>query len=121
DHGRDGEETLVLLTSGHVAKIRTNEKLLWQRKIPQQASLTHQWYDVTMDDNRYITKLNVAEAPIPSIEERTAKIQKLLHSNYVPTTVESMSKAQAYHRQGRRTYDGETQCFNRGMIWSYEW
>lgn len=121
DYGKEDEETLLLLTSGDVAKLKPNEHLMfWQKKINNEPSST-QWFDITMDENRYVTKMQAAEAPLPTIEEKTARLNKLLQSTYVPTTVESMSKAQAYHRQGRRTYDGATQCFNRGMIWSYEW
>lgn len=121
DYGKDNEETLLLLTSGDVAKFKNSEKLHWQRQIKKEFLQGDQWFDITMDKNRYVTTMKEAPAPLPSIEEKTAEVMNLLQSNYVPTTVESMSKAQTYHRQGRRTYNGETQCFNRGMIWSYEW
>src|SRR5690606_29330817 len=39
---------------------------------------------------------------------------------YVPTTVESMEVAKKYHKEAR-LYAKDSQCFNRAMVWSYEW
>lgn len=42
-------------------------------------------------------------------------------STYVPTTVASMEVAQKYHREARRGWTEDAQCFNKGTVWSYEW
>ena len=122
DYPDSGEEdTLVLLTSGHVAKVRSKGQNFWQKNITKEFTSRDQWYEITLDNNRYITNVKEALPPIELQTNRPKNLKGILNSNYVPTTVESMSKAQQYHREGRRSYNGETQCFNRGMVWSYEW
>lgn len=121
DYGKDeNEETLVLLTSGHVAKLRKNEHFKWQRKRNKEP-IPDQWFQITMDRNRYITHIKETESPFTAIEQKINTVTMAFNSTYVPTTVENMKKAQEYHREGRRNYNGETQCFNRGMVWAYEW
>lgn len=123
DYGKDEkEETLVLLTSGHVAKLRKNESFKWHKSRTKHNFKSDQWFNITLDKNRYITNISETESPFNSLESQINTINKeFFNSNYVPTTVESMKKAQQYHREGRRDYNGETQCFNRGMVWVYEW
>lgn len=122
DYPSDGEtDTLVLLTSGHVAKIRSQGQNFWQKKITKELTSRDQWYEVSLDQDRYITDIKEAKAPITPSFQQTKMNKAIQNSTYVPTTVESMNKAQQYHRSGRRAYNGETQCFNRGMVWSYDW
>jgi len=122
DYGKDpSEETLVLLTSGHVAKLKKSDQLNFHKKRVKDNLPGEQWYQITLDKNRYITHIQETKSPFSSLDRKIQKINKALQSTYVPTTVESMAKAQQYHREGRRNYNGETQCFNRGMVWSYEW
>ncbi|HLT22753.1 MAG TPA: protein-glutamine glutaminase family protein [Bacteriovoracaceae bacterium] len=122
DYGRDEtEDTLVLLTSGHVAKLKKDNRLMWLKKRNKSSLQTDQWFHITMDKDRYIIQIQETESPFSPEEVKQKTVEKFLNRTYVPTTVESMAKAQQYHRQGRRDYNGETQCFNRGMVWSYEW
>lgn len=114
DYGfKPGDDVLVFLSSGHVAKLRQSSDLL-----SSKSDMKKSWYRVTMDDDRFITALTPTESPAPE-----AKIsldgQKGLMS-YVPTTIASMAVAKSLFREARYN-PKESQCFNRAMIWSYEW
>lgn len=121
DYGKQpGDEILVLLTSGHVAKVLP-EKVELLDRIQEQKIIGSQsaWYDITLNKDRYITEFKTTETPAHAIEKPLPFIQGM-ESSYVPTTVASMQVAQKYHRSGRRN-SKDSQCFNRAMIWSYEW
>lgn len=116
DYGSVGEEVLVLLETGKVARLLPQDKGMIDNVITQKGK--DQWYTFELDDNRFITSVKETENPYPVSNEPMLFDEK---NNYVPTTVESMAKAKEYHRSGRRTVKEETQCFNRAMVWTYEW
>lgn len=112
-----GDEILVFLKSGHVAKISEwNLKMIEEF---QMAKSNDNWFRITLDEKRNIIDVEDVEAPY------STNVEKTLLDNpvpYVPTTVASMEKAKEYIREGRRPITSRvTQCFNRAMIWSYEW
>lgn len=120
DYGKaPGEETLVLLTSGHVAKLRTGEKLLSSTQ--KMVKNDSRWYEITLDNDRFITLMKPSSKKGVSIDKNAFHDLKSVDNAYVPTTVASMEVAKSYHREARRTTKEETQCFNRAMVWSYEW
>ncbi len=115
------DDILVLLKSGHVAKIRESSELLNE---DQAQSLTHKkkWYKFTLDQDRYIT--SAVETTPPDESAAASKPRKYDRLNapmsYVPTTLKDMNTAKRYHRQARYN-PKESQCFNRAMVWTYEW
>lgn len=119
DYGNGaGEETLVFLTSGHVAKMPLWKKDLLE-KIQSAKSLDKAWHKITMDKNRVITAIEETEAPVTEINEEDIIANEGKYV-YVPTTVADMKTAQKYHNNGRHS-PTDSQCFNRAQIWSYEW
>lgn len=114
DYGfKADDEVLVFLTSGHVAKLRQSSDLL-----SNKMDLKKGWFKVTMDDDRFITDLEPAVAPVPEIRY-SGEIPKSLQE-FVPTTIESMAVAKSLFRSARYN-PKESQCFNRAMVWTYEW
>lgn len=119
DYGNEpGDEILVLLTSGHVAKVPQKDKAILIRI--NAAKAKDKWFTITLDDQRYITGLESALPPHPGAVENLFKRLDQTDDTYVPTTVESMERAQKYHREGRRN-PKESQCFNRAIVWGHEW
>ncbi len=120
DHGSKPEDdTLVFLTNGQVVRFPTLEKALVDQFA--EAKEKKQWLEVTLDDNRTIVDARVTEAVEPEIKrsERNTD-QKLREFKYVPTTLPNMDVAKELFREARY-YSKDSQCFNRAMIWSYEW
>lgn len=118
DYGtKDGDDVLVFLTSGHVAKLNhSNMGLLPDNN---KSFVNNDWYEIRMDSNRYIIKATRTEEP--AFAAGVANLKGFLQQEeYIPTTVESMDVAKKYHREGR-LYAKDSQCFNRAMVWSYEW
>lgn len=119
DYGqKKGDEVLVFLNSGQVAKLNhTNAHLIAGLKDSKSKGNV---YKVSMDDDRYITDIEtVGLSPLTPPVCDTTKTEKGL-MNFVPTTIESMAVAQKYHKEARYN-PKESQCFNRAMVWSYEW
>lgn len=118
DYGtKEGDEVLVLLKSGHVAKLRETNSLLEKNFVNQKSKDV--WYNVTLDDDRYITSIEKTEAPI-TVEHVIKKNDEKALMEYVPTTIASLEVAKKYFREARYN-PKESQCFNRAMVWSYEW
>lgn len=117
DHGNPGEDVLVFLKSGNVAKIsQGNLKTL---EAFQDAKSTDEWLTLTLDKNRNIIKMEAAAAPVVVSDE--AK-ELDLDMEYTPTTVASMATAKAYIAESRNSgFTENSQCFNRAHVWVYEW
>jgi hypothetical protein len=114
DYGfRSEDEVLIFLTSGDVAKLRPSSAHLSKKII-----IKKNWYKITMDRDRFITKIEPTILPRPKIE--TNEVLPTLLQEYVPTTVASMSVARSLFREARYN-PKESQCFNRAMVWTYEW
>src|SRR6478735_7165038 len=61
DYGfKADDDVLVLLTSGHVAKLRQSSDLL-----SNKMDMKKGWFKVTMDDDRFITELEPTTSPEP--------------------------------------------------------
>lgn len=116
DYGKKGEDVLILLTSGHVAKLRPEDK-----RFLEIVSIKNQngWFNFTLDDDRYITQVEPSQSPIDEIDYSLSQSSE--KETYIPTTIASMDVAKSYFKTARRTHKEETQCFNRAMIWTYEW
>ena len=120
DYGVAGDETLVFLASGHVAKLSLNKTNVLS-KIQEAKSFNtfNAWYDVTLDADRNIVAIKDAAEVLPQVEENDVPNGEGKFV-YIPTTVADMKTAQKYHNSGRHS-PTDSQCFNRAQVWSYEW
>lgn len=114
DEGIGNEDTLVFLTSGHVALLTKRQKsfLPELREIQAREALIH----VTLNEERVIESYKLAR------EVKSVSIPKLSSEQeiYEPTVVENMEVARTYFNEARFK-DKESQCFNRAHTWVYEW
>lgn len=111
-----GDEVLVFLKSGDVARLNRWE--LDKIETLQSLKSRDQWLTFTIGKNRVIKNIKSASAPIENLEEKSLNLED---ANYTPTTVSSMKLATSYIGESRHVTKEETQCFNRAMVWSYEW
>lgn len=118
DYGqKDGDEVLVFLNSGQVAKLnQSNANMISDLKDSKSKSKV---FKVSMDDDRYITHIETVNVPVFEKSAATCKSDKGL-MNYVPTTIASMDIAKKYLKNARYN-PKDSQCFNRAMVWTYEW
>jgi hypothetical protein len=121
DYGlKSDDEILVFLESGLVTKLdQTMEKKIYNIIKREKSYLKKQKYKIIIDDRRFIK--SIEEVDKNSLVPSHNKFLPLNNNVYVPTTIESMEVAKKYFREARRTSKPETQCFNRAMVWSYEW
>ncbi len=110
-----GDEVLVFLKSGDVAKL--NRWDLPQIESLQSLKSNEQWLTFTLDKNRIIETVK----PATTLETNESKSMSLDDADYTPTTVENIKVATKYIAESRHVTKEETQCFNRAMVWSYEW
>jgi hypothetical protein len=116
DYGqKPGDEVLLLLSSGDVAKLTHSSAMMIQNS---RSKSKGNWYNFKLDDNRYVTDFEEVDAPFDVSRKHTSTEKEL--NNYVPTTIASMDIAKKYHREGRLN-SKDSQCFNRAMVWTYEW
>lgn len=110
------DEVLVFLKSGDVARLQKSN--LDKIELVQSLKSKNQWFTFTLDKNRMIKKVKLSEAPKRTDTENLLNFDE---ANYTPTTVASMKVATSYIAESRQVTKEETQCFNRAMVWSYEW
>lgn len=111
DYGTNStDETLVFLGNGSVAKI-SNDKIIETDLL----DFKNKTFSISLDKSRYITQLSVTES---NREDKNTNLKA--NAQYVPTTIASMSVAKKYFIEARYN-PKESQCFNRAMVWSYEW
>ena len=117
DYGqKKNDEVLILLTSGHVAKAsKSTAKMISEFKNAKSRS---NWFNISLDNDRFITDIDPVDPPEGMDSPMINK--GLDFFEYVPTTIASMEVAKKYHKEGR-LYAKDSQCFNRAMVWSYEW
>lgn len=119
-----GDEILVFLTSGDVARLSPADSKLLAGLSSNQKSGGEPWVTLTLDTNRKIQKIVNAPTPAQPSISLTEKINLSLNMDsavYTPTTVASIDIAKSYLAESRHPTKEETQCFNRAMVWSYEW
>lgn len=125
DHGNQmGDEVLVFLTSGNVVKVSPSN--LGMLETFQDSKGSDNWFTFTIDDKRYIKKMKEVESPYKSLPANDQKMLQIdidpYEQPYTPTTLPSMQKAKQYIAESRHPITTRvTQCFNRAMIWTYEW
>lgn len=111
-----GEESLIYLASGEVLKVGPNKL---NELIGLGEKKKHQIFEFTIDENRFVTRIKKTQK-IELEKNFKSHFSDKLITPYVPTTLKDLETAKFYHREGRR-YQKDSQCFNRAMIWSYEW
>lgn len=116
DYGKGNQETLVLLNSGQVAKLPSTKSDILNRLTDKSAR--QQSFNFTLDDDRNILAIEEVEGPL--MTPATPPLMNPEKSTYVPTTIESMALAKKYFKEARYN-PKDSQCFNRAMVWSYEW
>lgn len=109
------EDHLVLLSNGLVVKIPQEDS----SHLPQIHKLAKSsgTYRLSLDSNRYVKKFETVEF---QVKPAPAKIKFQQPSPYIPTTIESLAVARRYFREARY-HPKESQCFNRAMVWTFEW
>lgn len=115
---RPGDDVLVFLSSGDVVMVGT-----WNLKLIEDlhaAKSSEEWMDLTVSEERIILKAKTVEAPVLAVEV-SKSFNQVENTEYLPTTVESMKVATSYIRESKHPRKSETQCFNRAMVWTYEW
>jgi hypothetical protein len=115
-----GEEVLILLSSGQVLKVPSQKSRILEQLSRAQLNQTHLRF--TLDEDRYVISLEPITSPTELLPESFLSKQHWLHQpqQYTPTTIASMDVAKKYFREARYN-PKESQCFNRAMVWSYEW
>lgn len=113
---RVGDEVLVFLKSGDVARLRKWD--LEKVNTLQSLKSRDQWLTFSIDNNRFIKRITSTSAPI---QLKSTESVNLEDANYTPTTVANMKLATSYIAESRHVTKEETQCFNRAMVWTYEW
>jgi hypothetical protein len=138
DYGTQmGDEVLVFLTSGHVVKVKNLHDLGMIEDLQSAKGDKDQWFKLTWDKDRYITKVQETDAPYEvtttptdpvwqpvSSDEKSMDLDvgpSLGDGDYVSTTIPSMEYAKNMIAESRKVTKAETQCFNRAMVWTYEW
>jgi hypothetical protein len=111
------EKHLILLNSGHVARLGPQKSLI-QNRI-HQAFRSGSEIEISLGQDNTIIDLKILESNQTKSMERISSLP-LTNDQYIPTTVESLEKARKYFRQARYN-PKDSQCFNRAMVWSYEW
>lgn len=112
-----GDEVLIFLKTGDVARMKTFDL----KRIEELNSFKsgNQWFTFFLDKNRFVEGIELAETPVVSNEKEMA-FQEI---PYIPTTVANINTATEYIKEARSRVEreGTTQCFNRAMVWTYEW
>lgn len=116
DHGNSNEETLVMLTSGQVVRIKDKEN----KSINdfEYAKDSHQWFEFTLSDKNDIESYTLSSSPLLK-EKRLTSFQPL-YETYVPTVIENIELVKTYFHESKYV-NKESQCYNRAHIWTYEW
>lgn len=116
DYGKGNQETLILLNSGQVARVSSAKSDILSRLTNKSAKL--QSFNFTLDDDRYILAIEEVDGPLMTPAVPAEK--NMVNQTYIPTTVDSMATLKNYHKEARYN-PKDSQCFNRAMVWSYEW
>ena len=107
---------LILLTNGKVVKMPTKKSEMLEGLI--ESKNRHQKYNFIIDDDRFIIEAKPITSPLKFNLNQNAEFTA--EFSYVPTTIASMDIARRYFQEARYN-PKESQCFNRAMVWTYEW
>jgi Glutaminase len=110
------DEILVFLKSGDVARLKSVDMHLLER-LQEEKSWNGQ-LTFNLDEDRYITSVENSEQISNETEKNTFIPFEV---NYVPSTLANKSVGAKLISEGKIPTKEQTQCFNRAMVWVYEW
>lgn len=112
----DQQETLILLNSGQVAKVPAGKSEVLENLV--QGKKNNLIYHFILDKDRFVVEATPSskalQAPV------VFKSKNLMNYSYLPTTIPSIDVAKKYFREARYN-PKDSQCFNRALVWTYEW
>jgi hypothetical protein len=122
DYGnKQHDEVLVFLSNGHVAKLRQSNAIVEKGLFENKSNTgSDGWVKIKLDKKRFITNITPIKAPVRPVEFLPDSNNEKGILEYVPTTIANMETAKKYFREARYK-PKDSQCFNRAMVWSYEW
>jgi hypothetical protein len=115
DVGGPGEETLILLKSGHVTRLLSNGD---DKKLNDlvNAFKKKEWIKFRINQNHELEDYQSIK-----IKRSSHQMEKSFNEEtYEPTVLANIEIARNYFQQARFK-DKESQCYNRAHVWSYEW
>lgn len=104
DYGKDGEEKLILLESGHVTK-------LGDEKFNFDFNRAKTW-KFTLSPDHQILDMREIKNTLSDLSDNKSI------ADYEPSVVKG-GTAKSYFNESRISR-GETQCYNRAHVWAYE-
>jgi len=117
DLGENDEESLLLLSSGHVAFLGTpspSEISFYQQEIKKGS-----YFEIVINEEKEIISLQKIRPPKPTLG--FVKSLHFMEESYHPTVIPSPEIATDVFNKGRKDSKRVSQCFNRAHVWSYEW
>jgi Glutaminase len=112
-----GEPVLLFLKSGNVLKIsNAKSDLLKEIQSFEEARAT---IEFSYDGKREI--LSAEETTPPILMSLPTAPQKSLQEAYMPSLLPDLTAAKKLFFDHRTPKSGETQCYNRAAVWTYEW
>jgi hypothetical protein len=115
DKGKVGQPHLIKLMDGQVVFINFDEKSLIEEI--ENSQKRGDWIALTVDAQN--TMLSYRIIPAPSYALTLKPSLQDFGEDYSPSVVSS-SKASAMFKKMRKSYQKESQCYNRAHIWTYE-
>jgi hypothetical protein len=116
DPGADGEEALIFLGNGKVAKLAVTEKYnLHEFKSLEQQRLIARF---ELDTKRRIKQFTLMPGKMVSHSDHE---QEKLLASFQPTFIESLKHVQELFKQMRRGSLEDSQCYNRAHVWAFDW
>ena len=107
---------LVLLANGKVVKIPNEKSDLLESLIESKKS--QQTYSFVIDEDRFIIEAKPIPSPLKLKLNQKSQFSDTF--TFIPTTIASMDIARRYFKEARYN-PKDSQCFNRAMVWTYEW
>ena len=105
------EPNHIYLSDGRVGVVPNDHEKLDLEVLKEGA-----YVDIILDKNHVIQKVSPAKSP--RLPERISR--KVESDSYVPTVLPSMASANEIFRKMNRGWQGDSQCYNRAHVWSYE-
>lgn len=104
DYGKNGEETLILLESGHVTRLDSQKTFF-------DFNRNKTWNFILNQDHHILSMKEVKTS-------ETMRINFQDFQEYEPSVVKG-GTAKGYFNESRISR-GETQCYNRAHVWAFE-
>lgn len=114
DEGSAGEETLILLTTGHVARVKEHAK---KTNLFHELKEQKSWVEFTLNDKLEIEHSQLIDVPVDGLKFFSTEPSDEI---YKPTVLDNLEQAKTYFHEARYV-NKESQCYNRAHVWAYEW